>query len=68
MEFKPGKIAIIGAGRVGMSTAVSILLNNAASHLWILDNNEDKLKSNVTDLKAAEEYFDRCKLVATTSE
>lgn len=67
MEFKPGKIAIIGAGRVGMSTAVSILLNNAASHLWILDNNEDKLKSNVTDLKAAEEYFDRCKLVATTN-
>jgi len=66
MEFKPGKIAIIGAGRVGMSTAVSILLNNTASHLWIVDNNEDKLMSNVTDLRAAEEYYDRCKVVATT--
>ena len=67
MEFKPGKIAIIGAGRVGMSTAVAILLNNAASHLWILDKNEDKLKANVTDLKAAEEFYDRCRLVATSS-
>jgi len=67
MEFKPGKIAIIGAGRVGMSTAVAILLNNAASHLWIVDKNEDKLKANVTDLKAAEEYYDRCKLVATNN-
>jgi len=67
MEFKPGKIAIIGAGRVGMSTAVAILLNNAASHLWILDKNEDKLKANVTDLKAAEEFYDRCRLVATSN-
>jgi len=67
MEFKPGKIAIIGAGRVGISTAVSILLNNAASHLWIVDNNEDKLKAHVTDLKAAEEYYDRCKIVGTTN-
>ena len=68
MEFKPGKIAIVGAGRVGISTAVSILLNNVASHLWILDNNEDKLKAHVTDLKAAEEYYDRCKIVGTTSK
>jgi len=67
MEFKPGKIAIIGAGRVGMSTAVAILLNNAASHLWILDKNEDKLNANVTDLKAAEEFYDRCRLKATTN-
>jgi len=67
MEFKPGKIAIIGAGRVGMSTAVAILLNNAASHLWILDKNEDKLKANVTDLRAAEEYYDRCKVIPTNN-
>jgi len=67
MEFKPGKIAIIGAGRVGMSAAVSMLLNNAASILWILDKNEEKLKANVQDLKAAEEFYDRCKLVGTTN-
>jgi len=67
MEYKPGKVAIIGAGRVGMSTAVALLLNNAATHIYILDKNEDKLKANVTDLKAAEEFYDRCKIFATSN-
>lgn len=66
MEFKPGKIAIIGAGRVGMSAAVALLLNNAATHIYILDKNVDKLNANVTDLKAAEEFYDRCKLMPST--
>jgi len=66
MEFKPGKIAIIGAGRVGISTAVAILVNNAATHLWLIDKNEDKLKANVQDLKAAEEFYGRCHLKGTT--
>jgi len=64
-EFKPGKVAIIGAGRVGMSTAVALLLNNAVTHLYILDKNEDKLMANVTDLKAAEEFYDRCRIFPT---
>ena len=66
-EFKPGKVAIIGAGRVGMSTAVALLLNNAVTHLYILDKNEDKLMANVTDLKAAEEFYDRCRIFPTKS-
>jgi len=68
MSDKKGKIAIIGAGRVGISTAVSILLDNIASHLWIIDNNREKLEANIQDLKAAEEFLEtRCKIVPTTN-
>lgn len=60
------KVAIIGAGRVGMTSAYSIVMSNAVDELVLLDINETLLRGEELDLKPCA-YFNRpVKITCTT--
>ena len=48
--MKQTKIAIIGAGTVGATTAYSLLLNNMVSEILMIDCNDKKCLGEVDDL------------------
>lgn len=51
--MKHTKIAIIGAGAVGVSTAYSLLISGMASELMLVDINETQTEGEVLDLNDA---------------
>lgn len=51
--MKHSKIAIIGAGAVGVSTAYSLLISGMASELMLVDVNEQQTEGEVLDLNDA---------------
>ncbi|XP_065574844.1 L-lactate dehydrogenase-like isoform X2 [Artemia franciscana] len=46
-----GKVTIVGLGHVGMACAISILSQNIASELVLVDRNPDKLRGETLDLQ-----------------
>ena len=48
-----GSIAIIGAGSVGATTAYACLLRKVASHLIMVDIDQDRVTAEVSDLSDA---------------
>ncbi len=60
------KIVIIGAGRVGITAAYTIILSNIVDELVLIDIDEKKLRGEELDLKPCA-YFDRpIKITCTT--
>jgi L-lactate dehydrogenase len=51
--MKPSKIAIVGAGVVGSTTAYSLIMSNIASEIILVDINQKKCKGEVFDLSDA---------------
>ncbi len=51
MEKKHSKIAVIGAGAVGASTAYSIAMKNLVSEMAIIDVNRDKAEGEAMDIR-----------------
>lgn len=48
--MKHSKIAIIGAGRVGTTTAYALMLNNAASEIILVDCDQERCEGEILDL------------------
>lgn len=55
--MKQAKIAIVGAGVVGSATAYTLIMQNLASSLILVDINDIKCKGEVLDLSDAASFF-----------
>jgi L-lactate dehydrogenase len=51
--MRHSKIAIIGAGSVGSTTAYALLLKNVAAEIILVDINEQRCKGEILDLSDA---------------
>lgn len=59
---KPVKIAIVGAGNVGASTAYALLLSGLAAEIVLIDLNRDKAEGEVMDLNHAAPFSHQTKI------
>ncbi|MGL4388367.1 MAG: L-lactate dehydrogenase [Brevinema sp.] len=59
MERMPRKVAVIGVGNVGLGTALSILFQNAADELVLIDRNESKAQAEAWDMANAVNYLNK---------
>ncbi|MGL4561488.1 MAG: L-lactate dehydrogenase [Brevinema sp.] len=57
MKKMSRKVAVIGAGNVGLGTAVSLLFQNITDELVIIDRNEYKAQGEVWDMANAVNYL-----------
>lgn len=48
--MKHSKIAIVGAGRVGTTTAYALMLNNVASEIILVDTDQNRCEGEILDL------------------
>ncbi|MFH4973450.1 hypothetical protein AB6A40_000159 [Gnathostoma spinigerum] len=62
----PGKISIVGVGQVGMAIAYSILQQNIASEICLVDILADKLKGEMMDLQHGLAFTRHCLVKADT--
>lgn len=60
------KISVIGTGNVGMAIAQTILTQDLADELALLDANADKLRGEMLDLQHAAAFLPRTKILAST--
>lgn len=59
MGLKKSKIAIVGAGLVGSSTAFSLMTQGVCDEILMIDINEEKALGEVMDLNHCIEYLNR---------
>lgn len=59
MFSKTRKVAIVGTGLVGSSTAFSLITQGICDEVLMIDLNEDKALGEVMDLKHCKEYLNR---------
>jgi L-lactate dehydrogenase len=59
MSLKKSKIAIIGTGLVGSSTAFSLMTQGVCDEILMIDINEEKALGEVMDLNHCIEYLNR---------
>ena len=59
MALKNSKVAIVGCGLVGSSTAFSLVTQGVCDEVMLIDINEDKALGEVLDLKDTIKYLDR---------
>lgn len=59
MTINRSKIAIVGAGLVGSSTAFSLITQGVCDEVMIIDINKDKARGEVMDLCHCVEYLNR---------
>ncbi|XP_021738143.1 L-lactate dehydrogenase B-like [Chenopodium quinoa] len=60
------KISIVGAGNVGMAIAQTLLTQDLADELALVDALPDKLRGEMLDLQHAAAFLPRTKIVAST--
>ncbi|KAG6579418.1 hypothetical protein SDJN02_22006, partial [Cucurbita argyrosperma subsp. argyrosperma] len=60
------KISVIGAGNVGMAIAQTILTQDLADELVLVDAKPDKLRGEMLDLQHAAAFLPRTKISAST--
>uniref|UniRef100_A0A914WNG0 L-lactate dehydrogenase n=1 Tax=Plectus sambesii TaxID=2011161 RepID=A0A914WNG0_9BILA len=65
-ETPHAKITVVGVGQVGMACAYSILLQNVASEICLVDVVEDKLKGEMMDLQHGLAFTRHCVIKADT--
>ncbi|MBD7913488.1 MULTISPECIES: L-lactate dehydrogenase [Clostridium] len=65
MTFKNKKVAIVGTGLVGSSTAFSLITQGVCDDILMLDINEEKAKGEVMDLNHCIEYLNKNTRVKT---
>lgn len=58
------KVSVIGAGNVGMAIAQTILTQDLADELALVDVNPDKLRGEMLDLQHAAAFLPRTRIVA----
>lgn len=61
------KIAVIGLGRVGITTAYTILLKGLASELVLFSRELDKAQGEKADLEHGMPFYPKCNIVATSN-
>lgn len=61
------KIAIVGLGRVGVTTAYALLLRGIADELVLFSRDEKKAEGEKLDLEHGMPFYPRTKIVATSS-
>ena len=59
MALKARKVAIIGTGLVGSSTAFSLITQGVCEEILMIDLNEEKALGEVMDLNHCIEYLNR---------
>lgn len=59
MNIKRNKVAIIGAGNVGVTTAYSILTQGLCEEILLIDINEEKAYGEVLDLQHSISFMNR---------
>ncbi|KAH7845163.1 hypothetical protein Vadar_020657 [Vaccinium darrowii] len=62
---KPTKISIIGAGNVSMAIAQTILTQNLADELALVDTNPDKPRGEMLDLQHVAAFLPRTTILAS---
>lgn len=67
MTFKSKKVAIVGTGLVGSSTAFSLITQGVCDDILMIDINEEKAKGEVMDLNHCIEYLNKNTRVTTGS-
>ncbi|CAA0842309.1 Lactate/malate dehydrogenase family protein [Striga hermonthica] len=63
---RPIKVTVVGAGNVGMAVAQTILTQNLADEIALVDPDEDKLRGEVLDLQHAAAFLPRTTITAST--
>ncbi|XP_057980249.1 L-lactate dehydrogenase A-like [Malania oleifera] len=59
------KVSVVGAGNVGMAIAQTILTQDLADELVLVDANPDKLRGEMLDLQHAAAFLPRTKILAS---
>lgn len=67
MIIKKSKIAVIGCGLVGSSTAFSLVTQGVCDEILMIDINEERALGEVLDLRDSIKYLDRNVKVKTAS-
>lgn len=67
MYIKPSKVAIVGTGLVGSSTAFSLITQGVCDEVLLIDINEEKAAGEVRDLRNSIRYLDRNVKVKTAT-
>ncbi|KAL2238024.1 UNVERIFIED_CONTAM: L-lactate dehydrogenase A [Sesamum indicum] len=62
---RPTKITVVGVGNVGMAIAQTILTQDLADELALIDAKEDKLRGEMLDLQHAAAFLPRTKIHAS---
>lgn len=67
MKIKKSKVAVIGCGLVGSSTAFSLVTQGVCDEILMIDINEERALGEVLDLRDTIKYLDRNVKVRTGS-
>lgn len=59
MALKTRKVAIVGTGLVGLSTAFSLITQSICEEILMIDLNREKALGEVMDLNHCIEYLNR---------
>ncbi|XP_071493202.1 L-lactate dehydrogenase-like isoform X4 [Diadema antillarum] len=65
-ESSPTKVTVVGVGQVGMACAYSIMTQNIASEIALVDVLEDKLKGEVYDMQHGLAFVKGCAVKGDT--
>lgn len=68
VDFSHGKVTVVGVGQVGMACAYSILQQNIANELCLVDVVADKLKGEMMDLQHGLAFTRHCTVKADTGK
>lgn len=66
--MKHTKISIIGAGTVGSTIAYSLILNNVAAEIMLIDTNEIRCRGEILDLSDALSFYGPSSIHAGTPD
>ena len=67
MKIKTSKVAVVGCGLVGSSTAFSLVTQGVCDEILMIDINEERALGEVLDLRDTIKYLDRNVKVRTAS-
>ncbi len=59
MLVKKSKVAVVGCGLVGSSTAFSLVTQGVCDEVWMMDVNQEKALGEVLDLRDTIQYLNR---------
>lgn len=65
-DSSPTKVTIVGVGQVGMACAYSIMTQNIASEIALVDVIADKLKGEVCDMQHGQAFVKGCSVKGDT--
>ncbi|MFC1845646.1 hypothetical protein ACFLX2_00800 [Candidatus Dependentiae bacterium] len=66
--MRHSKVAVIGAGAVGSTTAYALMLRNIVAEIMLVDIDKERCKGEVFDLSDALSFSDTSQIRATTTD